>query len=65
MPKAMAMGTKLRLRKEAFKDIEFREWRFSEVEKGRLVLFRPDGLILKVEFKDIDWEFQNEPKIED
>ena len=45
--------------------MRFREWRFSEVEEGKLVLFRPEGLILKVEFEDIDWDFHNKPKIED
>ena len=65
LPKAIVMGTKVRLRKEAFKDMRFREWRFSEVEEGKLVLFRPEGLILKVEFEDIDWDFHNKPKIED
>ncbi len=64
-PKAIVMGTKVRLKNEAFKEIKIREWRFSGVEKGKLVLFLPEGLILKVQFRDIDWEIQNRPKIED
>jgi hypothetical protein len=59
------MGRKVRLRNEAFKDMRVREWRFSEVERGKLVLFRPEGLILKVEIEDIDWEVHNKAKIED
>jgi hypothetical protein len=64
-PKAILMGTKLRLRSEAFKDVKVREWRFSGIEKGKLVLFRPEGLILRVRLEDIDWEGHNKPKIED
>ena len=64
-PKAIVMGTKVRLRNEAFKDMKVRDWRFSGVEKGTLVLFRPEGLVLKVKWEDIDWEFLTKPKIED
>jgi hypothetical protein len=64
-PKAIVMGTKVRLRDESIKDMRVREWRFSGAEKGKLVLFLPEGLILRVQFEDIDWEFQNRPKIED
>ena len=64
-PRAIVMGTKVRLRNEAFKEMRVREWRFSGVEKGRLILFLPEGLILKAQFEDIDWEVQNRPKIED
>jgi hypothetical protein len=64
-PKAIVMGTKVQLRNEAFKDMKVREWRFAEVEKGKLVLFSPGGLILKAKLEDIDWEVHNKPKIED
>ena len=64
-PKAIVMGTRVRLRKETFKEMRVREWRFSGVEKGKLVLFLPEGLTLRVKFEDIDWEVQNRPKIED
>ena len=64
-PKAIVMGTKVRLRNEAFKNLRAREWRFSGVEKGKLVLWRPEGLILRVMLEDIDWEGHNKPKIED
>ncbi len=64
-PKAIVMGSKVQLKKEALKEMKIREWRFSGVEKGKLVLFLPEGLILRVQFEDIDWEVQKSPKIED
>ncbi len=64
-PKAIIMGTRVRLRNEAFKNMRAREWRFSGVEKGKLVLSRPEGHILRVEFEDIDWKEQAKPKVED
>lgn len=64
-PKAIAMGTKVQLKNEAFKDMKVREWQFSGLEKGKIVLSRPEGLILKVKLEDIDWEVHNKPKIED
>jgi len=64
-PKAIVMGAKVRLRNEAFKGVRIREWRFSGVEKGKLVLFLPEGTVLTARFEDIDWEAQNRPKIED
>ena len=59
------MGTKVQLRNEAFKDMKVRTWQFSGVEKGKLVLSLPEGLILRVKCEDIDWEVHNKPKIED
>ena len=64
-PKAVVMGTKVQLKNEAIKGMKVREWRFSGVEKGEIVLFRPEGLILRVKSEDIDWEAHNKPKIED
>lgn len=64
-PKAILMGTKVQLRGEAFKDVKIREWQFSGVDRGKLVLSRPEGLILKVKLEDIDWKNHNKPKIED
>lgn len=64
-PKAMAMGARVQLKSEAFKDMKIREWQFSGVEKGKIVLSRPEGLILKVKLEDIDWEVHKKPKIED
>jgi hypothetical protein len=64
-PKTILMGTKVQLRNEAFKEIKIREWQFSGVDKGKLVLSRPEGLILKVKLEDIDWKNHNKPKIED
>jgi len=65
IPKAIVMGTRVRLRNEVFRDMRVRDWQFSGVEKGRLVLWRPEGLILRVKLEDIDWEIHNKPKIED
>ena len=64
-PKAIAMGTKVQLKNKAFKDMWVREWQFSGVDKGKLVLSRPEGLILKVKLEDIDWTNHNKAKIED
>ena len=64
-PKAILMGTKVQLRGEAFKDITVREWQFSGVDKGKLVLSLPEGLIQKVKLEDMDWKNHNQPKIED
>ncbi len=65
IPKAIVMGMRLRLRNEAFKDMRPRDWQFSGMEKGKLVLWRPEGLILRVKLEDIDWEVHNNSKIED
>jgi hypothetical protein len=65
LPKAIAMGTKIQLKNGAFKDMAVREWQFSGVEKGKIVLSRPEGFILKVKLEDIDWEVHNKPQIED
>ena len=59
------MGTKVQLKNEAFKNIKIREWQFSGVDKGKLILSLPEGLILKVKLEDIDWKNPNKPKIED
>lgn len=64
-PKAITMGTKVQLKNEAFRDLKVREWQFSGIEKGKIVLSRPEGLTLKVKLEDIDWEVHNKPKIED
>ncbi len=64
-PKAITVGTKVQLKNEAFKDMKVREWQFSGIEKGKIVLSRPEGLILLVGLEDIDWEVHNRPKIED
>jgi len=65
LPKAIVMGTRVRLRNEAFRDMNVRNWQFSGIEKGKLVLWHPGGLILRVKLEDIDWEVFNKPKIED
>jgi len=65
MPKALVMGIRVRLRDEVFRDMRVRDWQFSGMEKGRLVLWRPEGLVLRVKLEDIDWEDHNKPKIED
>jgi hypothetical protein len=65
LPKAIVMGTRVRLRNEAFRDMNVRNWQFSGIEKGKLVLWHPGGLILRVKLEDIDWEVFNKPKNED
>ncbi len=63
LPKAL--GTKVRLKDGVFKDVKIRQWEFSGVEKGKIVLYRREGFILEVKLEDIDWEDQNKPKVED
>lgn len=65
VPKAVLMGTTVRLRNEAFRNMRVRDWQFSGIEKGKLVLWRPEGLILRVKSEDIDWEAPHKPRIED
>ena len=45
--------------------MKVRERQFSGIEKGEIVLSRPEALILKVKLEDIDWEVHNKPKFED
>jgi hypothetical protein len=53
--KAITLGTRVQLKGQDFNDIEFRDWEFSGVEKGKIILSRPEGLTLKVRLEDIDW----------
>jgi hypothetical protein len=50
-PKVVSMGT--------------REWQFSGIDKGKLILSRPEGLILKVKLEDTKSKNQIKPKIKD
>ena len=45
--------------------MKIRQWEFAGVEKGKIVLYRREGLILEARSEDIDWECHNEPKVED
>ena len=65
LPKAIELGTRVRLKNGFFRDVKIRQWEFSGVEKGKIVLYRREGLILEVKLEDIDWERHNEPKVED
>ncbi len=65
LPKAIAPGTRVQLKNGVFRDVKIRQWEFSRVEKGKIVLYRREGLILEVRLADIDWERHNEPKVED
>ncbi len=64
-PKAITVGTKVQLKNEAFKDVRVREWQFSAVNEGKIVLSSPQGFILKVKLEDIDWQVHNKLKSED
>jgi len=65
LPKAIELGTKVQLKDGVFGDMKIRQWEFSGVEKGKIVLYRREGLILDVKLEDIDWERHNEPMVED
>ena len=56
LPKAITFGTRVQLKNGVFKDVKIRQWEFSGVEKGKIVLCRREGLILEVGLEDIDWE---------
>ena len=64
-PRAIVLGTRVHLKNGVFKDMKVRQWEFSGVEKGKIVLYRRQGLILEVGLEDIEWERSNEPKLED
>ena len=64
-PRAIELGTKVQLKDGAFRDMKIRQWEFSGVEKGKIVLYRREGLILEVKLEDIDWERHNGPMVED
>ncbi len=65
LPKAIPLGTRIQLRNGAFKDVKVREWEFSGVEKGKLILQRREGFVLEAKLEDIDWESPERGKIED
>ncbi len=56
LPKAITLGTKIQLKRGAFKDVTDREWEFSGIKKGKLVLSGREGYILEAKPEDIDWE---------
>ena len=64
-PQAIALGARVRLKNGVFRDMKFRQWEFSGVEKGKIVLCREEGSILKVALEDIEWEHGNGPRLED
>ncbi len=55
LPKAITFGTKIQLKREACKDVIDREWEFSGIKKGKLVLSGREGYILEARPEDIDW----------
>jgi hypothetical protein len=57
LPKAIVLGTKVQLKDGASGDIRVRHWEFSRVEKGKISLYRREGLVLKVGIEDIDWKW--------
>ncbi len=65
VPKAIGLGTKIRLKDGVFRDLKIRQGGFSGIEKGKILLYLREGIILKVRLDDIDWAHHNEPKVED
>ena len=65
LPKAIELGRRVQLKDGLFRDVKIRQWEFSGVEKGKIVLYRREGLFLEVGLEDVDWEYHNEPKVED
>ena len=65
LPQAIELGTKVQLKNGAFRDVKIRKWEFSGIEKGKIILYRREGLILEARMEDINWESLNEPKVED
>ena len=65
LPRAIVFGTKVQLKDGVFGDIKIRQWEFSGVEKGKIYLYRQEGLTLEVGIEDIDWEGCEGPKVDD
>jgi hypothetical protein len=65
LPKAIALGTRVQLKNGVLRDVKIRQWEFSGVEKGKILLYRREGLILEVRLGDIDWSRHDEPRVED
>jgi hypothetical protein len=65
LPMAIGLGTRVRLKNGVLRDVKIRQWEFAGVEKGKIVLYRREGLILEVGLEDIEWEHPNGPKVED
>ena len=65
LPRAIVFGTKVQLKDEVFRNIKIKEWEFSGVEKGKICLYRREGLFLEVGMEDIDWESREGLKVED
>ncbi len=57
LPKAIELGTKVQLKHGVWGDIRVRHWEFSGVEKGKISLYRREGLVLEVGIEDIDWKW--------
>jgi hypothetical protein len=62
---AIGLGTRVRLKNGTLKDVKIRQWEFSGLENGKIVLYRREGLILEVGSEDIDWEGAKEGMVED
>ncbi len=65
IPRAIVFGTKVQLKEGVFRDIKIRQWEFSGVEKGKICLYRREGLFLEVGMEDINWEGREGLKVED
>ena len=65
LPKAIPLGARIQLKNGVLNDVKVREWEFSGVEKGKLILQRREGFTLVAKLEDIDWESPRSAKIED
>ncbi len=65
LPQAIELGTRVQLKAGVFRDVKIRNWEFSGVEKGKIILYRREGLTLEARLEDINWEGLNGPKVED
>jgi hypothetical protein len=57
-PRAIVFGTKVLLKDGVWGDIKIRQWEFSGVEKGKICLYRREGLFLEVGMEDINWDWR-------
>jgi hypothetical protein len=54
LPRAIVFGTRIQRKGESPKDLGIRPREFSGVEKGKICLYRREGLILEVGMEGID-----------
>ena len=65
LPATVVFGTRVHLKAGVLKDLRVRQWEISGVEKGKICLYRREGLLLEVSMEDIDWGRRKGPQVED